>query len=115
MRITWFVSILLFGCQQNQTNEIATKEDFINSYAQEKCAKILSCFSEEESFTSIYGTQEECAEDFKEQVESSLNGQELEYNPSQGTQCVEYVQSSSCEEEVEEENDPCADVFTQPN
>ena len=110
MRNFCFVSFLLCGCQQT-----IKEDDFINSYAQERCAKIFSCVSDEEqeSLSSIYGSQEDCADTIKSELISSLEGQELEYNASQGTQCINFLQVSSCEEE--EEDDPCSNVYTQPN
>ena len=113
MRNIWFVSILMCGCQQ-----IIQEDEFINSYAQERCAKIFSCVSEEEqeSLTSIYGSQEECADAIKSELESSLEGQDLEYNAPKATECIDFLQLSSCDEEVEEdEEDPCTNVYTQPN
>ena len=110
MRNIWFVSILLCGCQG-----VIQEEEFISSYSQERCAKIFSCVSEEEqeNLTSIYGSQEECAEAIKTELESSLEGQELEYNASQGTECIDFLQVLSCDEETED--DPCSNVYTQPN
>lgn len=111
MRIIGFVSILVCGCQQ-----VIQEDEFINFYAQERCAKIFSCVSEEEqeSLTSIYGSQEECSEAIKSELASSLEGQDLEYSASQATQCIDFLQLSSCDEE-EGEDDPCSNVYTQPN
>ena len=109
MRNIWFVSVFLCGCQQ-----MIQEDDFINSYAQERCAKIFSCVSEEEqeNLSSIYGSQEECATQIRSELESSLSeqGQDLEYNASQGTECIDHLQTSTCEEE---EDDPCSNVYTQ--
>lgn len=114
MRYLLIFSALLCGCQR-----IIQEDEFINSYAQERCAKIFSCVSEEEqeSLTSIYGSQEECADAIKSELESSLDGQDLEYNATRATECIDYLQMSSCEEETDDEEieDPCSNVYTQPN
>ena len=111
MRYIWFVSIIICGCQQ-----VIQEDEFISFYAQERCAKIFSCVSDEEqeNLTSIYGSQEECADAIKSELESSLEGQELEYNAPQATQCIDFLQRSSCDEE-EGDEDPCSNVYTQPN
>ena len=111
MRYFLSLSVVLCGCQR-----ILQEEEFINSYAQERCAKIFSCVSDEEqeSLTSIYGSQEECATAIKSELESSLEGQELEYNGPRATECIDFLMESSCEEDDSQEEDPCSNVYTQP-
>jgi hypothetical protein len=107
------LSILIFtliGCSSS-----VTEENFINSYAQERCAKIFSCVSQEEqgNLEDIYGSQEDCAADMKADLESSLEGNSLEYSPTQGSACIVYLEESGCEEA--QDDDPCSNVYVQPN
>lgn len=110
MRYLLFFSAVLYGCQR-----ILPEEEFITSYSQERCAKIFSCVSEEEqeSLTSIYGSQEECAAAIKSELESSLEGQDLVYNGPRATECIDHLMDSSCEED-DTQDDPCSNVYTQP-
>ena len=109
MRSILILTFALVGCSNR-----VTEEDFIESYAQERCAKIFSCVSETEqsSLEEIYGSQEECATDMKADLESSLEGNDLEYNPTQGAECILYLEESDCEES--QDDDPCSNVYRQP-
>ena len=110
MRSILMLVFTLIGCSSR-----VTEEDFINSYAQERCAKIFSCVSETEqsSLEEIYGSQEECATDMNAELESNLEGNDLEYSPTQGAECILYLQESSCEES--QDDDPCSNVYVLPN
>lgn len=110
MRSMFMLAFTLIGCSSR-----VTEVDFIDSYAQERCAKIFSCVSEEEqsSLEEIYGSQEDCASNMKADLESSLDGNDLEYSPTQGSECIAYLEESDCTEP--EDDDPCSNVYVQPN
>jgi hypothetical protein len=77
------------------------------------CANIFSCVAEEDQATleEFYGSQEQCATDMQEEIESSLEGNDLVYSATQGADCLSHLEEVACGEETEE--DPCTNVYTQ--
>ena len=61
----------------------------------------------------FYGSEQQCAIDMQSDISESVTANELEYSSQTGAECLENLRSMNCTDE-ELEEDPCNNVYTQP-
>ena len=90
-----------------------TEDEFLLSYSQEKCAYTYSCVSEDDQNTldEIYGSQEQCSEDMKADLVSSVEANNLLFQSSQAKECLAHLETLECNTEPSDD-DPCNLVWT---
>ena len=90
------------------------ESDFLTEYTKEVCSQIFSCVSSEDQtiIEDFYGSEEQCATDMQTEIENSLLENELVYNPSTASECLDVLGEKKCDDQIVDD-DPCNNVYTE--